>query len=122
MMPSFHHDQARRNYRVFRLLRDSGYVDWAMTALFYAALHCVDHWLAHVARSPSNHAQRRNFLARLTVPPGIREAYRRLYELSVTARYGQWSGHLDRPRLDDVHEREYRMVCRHFDAPEEIAP
>ncbi len=121
-MPSFHHDQARRNYRVSRLLRDSGYVEWAMTALFYTALHCVDHWLAHVARPPTNHAQRRNYLARLAVPPDIREAYRRLYELSVTARYTQWSGHLNRQFLDEVHEREHKIVCRHFDAPEEITP
>ena len=121
-MHPFHHDQARRNYRVFRLLRDSGYVDWAMTALFYAALHCVDHWLAHIARRRSSHTERRNLLGRLAVPREVREAYQRLYELSVTARYTQWSGHLNRQLLDKVHEREYRIVCQHFDAPEEITP
>lgn len=93
-----------------------------MTALFYAALHCVDHWLTRTARSPLSHAERRNLLARLAVPSDIGRAYQRLYDLSLTARYTQWSGHLNRQLLDDVHEREYSIVCRHFDAPEEITP
>ncbi len=121
-MASFHHDQARRNYRVFRLLRDSGYMDWATTALFYTALHCVDHWLAQIARPPTSHAERRNSLVRLAVPREGREAYQALYDLSLIARYTQWSGHLNRQRLDEVHDREYSIVCQHFDAPEEITP
>ena len=121
-MHPFHHDQARRNYRVFHLLRDQGYVDWATSALFYTALHCVDHWLAQKGLSPGSHDARARSLARLGVPTDIRRPYQRLYDLSLTARYGQWSGHLNRRLLDEVHDREYSIVCRYFEAPEEITP
>ena len=40
-----HRRQAARNEAVARLMADNGYFEWAMTALFYSALHLIDAYL-----------------------------------------------------------------------------
>lgn len=59
-----HLDQARHNYRLYLHLQAEGqFLDWAITLLFYTALHLVQ---AHAAQFgpwvPENHEERRAYI------------------------------------------------------------
>lgn len=55
-----HEDLAKDNEKISKYLKKGGYGDWALTAVFYSALHWV-----HVAHPncPKGHGNRRNYLA-----------------------------------------------------------
>jgi len=118
-----HLDQARRNYRAFTLLRDSDFVDWATTVLFYTAMQVVEAWLlTRVGTESGSHAARASRMFRLGVPASVFSAYDRLRQMSELARYRDWTAALDAERLAQLHDDAYRQVREHFDAPDGIRP
>src|SRR5438034_628663 len=82
-------EQARRNFKLYRQLRDeSAYLDWAVTLLFYTALHLINAVLIETGTAfdlPRDHMDR-NVTVALKLRP-IYEDYRLLHRLSRTARY-----------------------------------
>ena len=96
-----HLEQARAN-RAFaeRLLElgpsDPTFRQWAVTAAFYCAVHCVEAYLARLGRHSQDHEHRRQLICRggvAAVPPEVFRAYRQLQQWSEQARYlmGQFS-------------------------------
>jgi len=82
-----HIQQAEKN-EVFFSSFDAGstlYSDWAVTALFYAALHYVDACLGHLNFHPVSHAQRTPLIRHYL--PQIFQWYRELKDESEQARY-----------------------------------
>jgi hypothetical protein len=64
-----HLSQARHNFRLYQKLRDEGeFLDWAVTALFYTALHLIQACLIDIAGNafdyPRSHEQRDAFIRR----------------------------------------------------------
>lgn len=89
-----HFDQARRNRSLAEeLLRDHGesatHVQWAVTAAFYCAVHCMQGYLLGLGRDPRTHLQRADALADPVnhVPADVHRAYEALKQLSEKARY-----------------------------------
>lgn len=76
-----------QNERLARglVLLSPQFMDWGVTACFYAALHLVDGYLARLGIHPNNHAERENWIRRQLRP--IYGTYRRLKQLSMRARY-----------------------------------
>lgn len=78
-------------------------VDWALTLLFYAAMHLVqayavefcDQNLRHFV--PRSHSDRERFVA-LHLPAALFTPYKRLYSGSMRARY-----ELYLPTLEELH-------------------
>jgi hypothetical protein len=82
-----HRDQAERNEDVAQLLVDSGFFDWAMTAMFYSALNLVQAYFVEHGISATSHGQR---LLRILGTPdlvAIIDHYKLLKTRSESARY-----------------------------------
>lgn len=100
-----HVEQAQRNEAFLESLAidSTPYLDWAVTVIFYAALHYLralfaHHHVANIAR----YGDVDKAFARLAVvrqEAGIYNDYRQLKDDSRDARYNMW-----RPRLADVVE------------------
>jgi len=75
------------------LLRDHGddlaHIQWAVTAAFYCAVHCMQGYLLNLGCDPRTHVQRGNEIAdpKNHVPPDVYRAYQALKQLSEKARY-----------------------------------
>ncbi|MBI1930674.1 hypothetical protein HYR99_41310 [Candidatus Poribacteria bacterium] len=82
-----HQRQAEQNERLARglILLSPPFMEWAVTACFYAALHLIDGYFARHGIHPQNHQERRAFILRAHYP--IRNAYRTLERYSLDARY-----------------------------------
>jgi len=82
-----HLRQAQYNESFVGFLRGekSKWPAWAMTAIFYAAVHYVQALLVEAGHTPLGHSARNRLL--VTWPP-IRTPYMRLYQYSRDARYG----------------------------------
>src|ERR1041385_2462328 len=85
-----HIEQARRFLNDYRRLMDAEIYEWAITALFYTALHLVDAWLIHNGiDKPEDRGERHNLIRQ---PLGCiwshqRPDYRVLEAASRNARY-----------------------------------
>jgi hypothetical protein len=109
-----HLDQARRNRDLAEeplahSSADATHVQWAVTAAFYSALHCMQRYLIPRGRDPQSHAARGNDIADLAngVPMDVQWAYVRLEQLSrkVRHRLGAFAPSFVRQRvLDDLLE------------------
>ena len=67
-------------------LDPSDYKDWAITSLFYAALHLVHrHSLQHASYMPTSHSDRQQYVNKYLKT--IRDDYWSLHVLSIQARY-----------------------------------
>jgi hypothetical protein len=88
-------EQARQIFKLYNQLRDEGvHLDWAVTLLFYTALHLINAVLIETGTAfdlPRDHLDR-NIAIALKLRP-IYEDHRLLYRLSRTARY-----HPERPK------------------------
>ena len=87
-MSVFHKTQSIHNRNVLRHLdtQDNKFVDWKITILFYSALHIVDDYLvANFLPKPHFH-HARDKLVRENLDH-IYNSYRKLYRLSLEARY-----------------------------------
>ena len=92
--PDDHLNQARRNLDLAEyLLRahgaDTTFVPWAVTAVFYCAVHCIQAHLLRNGRSPRTHQMRGSLIAdpRYGVPMDVQTAYELLSQRSRAARY-----------------------------------
>src|SRR5438552_14313605 len=97
--------RARHNFRLYQKLRDEGeFLDWAVTALFYTALHLIQACLIDISADafdyPRSHEQRDAFIRRKLNDVWL--PYNVLQNLSNRARY-----HPDQPRLTVQKLRQY---------------
>lgn len=92
MPPSDQHiNKARKNLQFtnFVLKGQSGYVDWVITAYFYAAVHLVEAYFDLSSnRHYGTHVKRREAISRDSQISGLFTIYRQLETYSRTARYG----------------------------------
>jgi len=81
--------QAEKNERFFDQfdLDTTPFLDWAVTGLFYSALHYVDAFLAKQNVHPQTHEQRDWILARTRNISAIYAEYQELKDRSIDARY-----------------------------------
>jgi hypothetical protein len=91
-----HLAQARHNFRLYQKLRDEGeFLDWAVIALFYTALHLIQACLIDIAANafdyPRSHEQRDAFIRRKLSEVWL--SYNFLQNQSTRARY-----HPDQPK------------------------
>ena len=86
--PTEHIAQAEKNERLYENLLGTEFNDWAITGLFYAALHYVDAYIVmRTGTSPSNHRARNRLVERTLNLTEIRLAYIELYRSSRNVRY-----------------------------------
>lgn len=112
-----HLEQVERNESLYKDLcrlytSVPQYSEWEVVALFYAALHYVDAWLASSGHiHPRNHSQRTAIVMNDSALIPISDQYGKLYRLSVLARY-----EMERPPLQEVRRlenNEYAAIKRH---------
>ena len=82
-----HRQKAEHNERASVDFEAGLYVDWAVTALFYAAVHWIDAYLVQYWPSPGNHADRFELMRRERAVRPIRALYQDLYQRSLDSRY-----------------------------------
>lgn len=85
-----HQQQVEHNRQTTAYLQQAGdnYLDWAVTVLFYTALHLVDQVLYHTAQlHPRNHFQRHQAIANTAELIAIYQDYRELEHQSRRSRY-----------------------------------
>jgi hypothetical protein len=85
-----HIGRARQNLAFARSfdLKNTPYLDWVVTAYFYAALHLVDALLWEKDKLPGGlHEQRKAYLRSKWYLRGIKDEYRELKDQSEDARY-----------------------------------
>ncbi|MBM4041274.1 MAG: hypothetical protein FJ290_22455 [Planctomycetes bacterium] len=81
-----HLAQAKANKAFYEELLDRPeYHDWALTVLFYAALHYVDAFL--YPSDPPDHSTRNKLISRSPTLRSLYRKYRRLQDRSQDARY-----------------------------------
>lgn len=68
-------------------LSTTPYVDWAITGLFYAALHYVEAYFAAMRRHSPDHRTRDSAVQRDSRIKGIYNDYSELKNFSINARY-----------------------------------
>ncbi len=81
-----HINQAVHNEALSRSLQAGSYTDWAVTALFYAALHLLDAVLSPQGRLKS-HPKRVNFVFSSPDFSSVAAHYQELLDRSQDARY-----------------------------------
>lgn len=101
-----HLKRAHDNEEFARSLElDQGfYVDWAITFLFYAAVHYIDAYLALKPYHPPSHHHRDTEIQRNGSLNQIWNDYRRLKDLSESARY----------EIANYHRSDFRAVEARF--------
>ena len=113
-----HLEQAERNedfYTELSKLNPAGpeYTEWELVALFYAALHYVDAWLARSEGShPRNHRQRLDMVMKRSAFRPISEDYATLYRLSIRARYEM--ERLAPDAIRNIESNEFLNIKRHI--------
>ncbi len=111
-----HLEQARSNrafaeYLLSQHAADRVSLQWAVTATFFCAVHCMQAYLLDHGVDPQSHLERNATIAdpAYGVPPNVQSAYRALFQFSIKARYrlGQFSPDWVRTRVLD---RELKSV------------
>jgi hypothetical protein len=90
MMPNLedHILQARHNENFYQVTDKNAFSDWAMTAIFYAALHYIDAVLAKLGMvDPGGHSVRDDQVHKRVELRPIANSYFRLKSRSRSARY-----------------------------------
>jgi hypothetical protein len=86
--PAEHYAQAQRNEAFYRRIGSShsAQPEWAVTALFYVAVHELEAaLLALNEASPKNHAQRKAAMRQHFLPAA--KDFEQLHQMSMAARY-----------------------------------
>jgi hypothetical protein len=86
-----HVNKARQNLQFtnFVLKGQGRYIDWVITAYFYAAVHLVEAYFdLSSSRHYGTHVKRREAISRDSQISGLFSIYRQLETYSRTARYG----------------------------------
>lgn len=79
--------QAKHNEEFYQVIDKNVYSDWAMTVLFYAALHYIDAFLGQVSIHPGGHDTRDHEVSSRKELRPIYGQYRHLKNRSRNARY-----------------------------------
>lgn len=83
-----HIAQAHHNERFFATIDPAQYSDWAVTVLFYSALHYIDAYLATTGYlDPGTHPERLRLIRSNAVTRAVYREYSRLKNYSENARY-----------------------------------
>ena len=79
--------QSKHNERAYDLIRSRtpDYLDWEVTATFYAALHIIEKRLQDLGETACDHRRRMAAVKRLL--PKLHDPYSDLYMMSLSARY-----------------------------------
>jgi uncharacterized protein (UPF0332 family) len=98
-----HISKAERNEKFADTVSGTAYLDWAVTILFYAALHYVDAILAVSGVHPDSHSQRGDAMGANATLLVVRHEYRILETLSQNARYRSMK--IDGPDLKEAKDQ-----------------
>ena len=86
-----HHQKVQHNQQVIAHLQTASdiYLDWVVTAMFYAALHLVDQVLYHnnARLNPRNHRERHAAIGQQPALAPVYRDYRELEQQSRRSRY-----------------------------------
>jgi len=79
---------ALRNKRFYRSIQYGQFYEWQIVALFYSALHIIDHYAEVLGQKRyADHYQRNMFVNKTPGLKPIRALYKHLYSQSREARY-----------------------------------
>ena len=104
--------QAARNQEVAELLATGGYHDWAITALFYSAMHLIQAYLVQSGRTANSHWQRRQWIRNLTELRPVLAAFDELQAYSENARYE--CRNFSQSEFEVAESESYRTVVSHL--------
>jgi hypothetical protein len=82
-----HISKAERNEQFANVVGQGKFIEWAITILFYSALHYVDAVLAVSVIHPDSHSQRDDAIGKNDTLMRVRPEYRTLETLSQNSRY-----------------------------------
>jgi len=104
-----HINKSKYNEKFFEDVKHD-YPDWAVTGLFYAALHLVDAFLSKKGVSVEDHKTRSWYVASVSELKPIYGDYRAMYDYSVNARYKMHV--LNVESLNDIYSSFYLKIRR----------
>lgn len=108
-----HLNQAEHNERFFGSFDRTTYSDWAITVLFYAALHYVDAFLAHAGIPyPGAHRTRDGLVNSVTQLRTISSEYLRLKNRSSSARY--YASRFTAREIERCRHTDLENIKRHI--------
>jgi hypothetical protein len=107
-----HFEQFEHNARIAKRMADSADFDWAVTVLFYAALHLVQVYIVRKGVRVENHWERdRYILASAELRP-ILDSYRALRVHSENTRYK--CRKFLQSEFDEIRNRNFVGVVEHL--------
>lgn len=111
---NIHLAQAGKNERFYKTfdLATTEFLDWAVTGLFYSALHYIDAYLAIKNYHPSKHEFRTPLVGREAKLRIIFRDYRRLKDESEAARYRVKK--FKRKEVEDLESKRFKRVKHHL--------
>jgi len=112
-----HVRQAEHNETFYSQLLTTEFLDWAVTAIFYSALHYVDGYLATKNINPKfahppTHEVRTPLVGRESNLRHIWPQYRRLKDKSEAARYR--IKHFTQGEVEGLKENEFEVIKSHI--------
>jgi hypothetical protein len=107
-----HEAQAHRNQVLAERLASEGDYEWAVTTLFYAALHLLQAYAESAGTDISTHAERGRWLRRSSELHAVLGPYRVLRSRSQDARYE--CRRFSREQFGDLHSHEFARIVQHM--------
>lgn len=105
--------QAAHNETLYSQLLTTEFLDWAVTAIFYSALHYIDAYLATKDIHPSRHYKGRTpLVSRESNIKDIYGKYERLKNKSEAARYDV--KHFTQAEVKGLKENEFKLIRSHI--------
>lgn len=111
-----HKGKSEENYQLYDLVQSNttDFIGWESTILFYAALHCVNHFFASLPipgeRHPGNHDETNNLVSRHLRQYAL--DYECSYFISRWARYEDW----------EITETMRNTCLRNYNAVKALIP
>jgi uncharacterized protein (UPF0332 family) len=109
-----HLAQYERNVLISQHLAEASDYDWAVTALFYAALHLVQAWFVTRNFSVGNHRRRDNEMLASTYLQPILDEYRALRTHSENARYN--CRLFSQREFEEIRSGSFATVVAHMES------
>lgn len=107
-----HVQQAERNEAVAEYLADGGFYDWAITALFYAALNLMQAYFLEKRVHVASHYERR---IRILNDSDLRPVSTVYNSLKIRSECGRYECQLfDREEYDATKDGPYATVIQHI--------
>ncbi len=110
-----HYRKAIRNLEFYESISGT-YSDWAMTGLFYTALHLVDSYLATKTTDglhPENHNHRDDCVSKVSELRPIYPHYRALQDFEHRARY-KMNAYTQR-QAEEAHDKYLKPIKEEID-------